>query len=110
MIISYPLVRLISASSNGLLWLLGIRKDNEKENALSNEELRTVVHEAGSLVSRNYRSMLLNILDLEKVSVDDVMVPHTEIVGIDIENDIDDIRAVIIKSEHTLFSIGYLTQ
>ena len=105
MIISYPLVRLISASSNGLLWLLGIREDNEKENALSNEELRTVVHEAGTLVSRNYRSMLLNILDLEKVSVDDVMVPHTEIIGIDIENSIEDIRSIIIKSEHTLLPI-----
>tara|TARA_B110000008_G_scaffold190795_1_gene189537 strand:+ start:28 stop:708 length:681 start_codon:yes stop_codon:yes gene_type:complete len=49
--------------------------------------------------------MLLNILDLEKVSVDDVMVPHTEIIGIDIENSIEDIRSTIIKSEHTLLPI-----
>jgi Mg2+/Co2+ transporter CorB len=45
--------------------------------------------------------MLLNILDLEKVTVDDVLVPHNEIVGIDLDEDIDAIAAVIRNSEHT---------
>ena len=45
--------------------------------------------------------MLINILDLEKVTVDDVMVPHNEIVGIDLEDSMDDIRSVIRDSEHT---------
>tara|TARA_B100000809_G_C15053808_1_gene499929 strand:- start:507 stop:1355 length:849 start_codon:yes stop_codon:yes gene_type:complete len=105
MIISYPIVRLISATSNALLWLVGVRANDEKDGALNNEELRTVVREAGTLVSRNYRSMLLNILDLEKVTVDDVMVPHTEIIGIDIQDSIDEIRAIILKSEHTLLPV-----
>ena len=105
MIISYPIVRLISATSNALLWLVGVRANDEKDGALNNAELRTVVREAGTLVSRNYRSMLLNILDLEKVTVDDVMVPHTEIIGIDIQDSIDEIRAIILKSEHTLLPV-----
>jgi Mg2+/Co2+ transporter CorB len=105
MIILYPIVRLISATSNALLWLVGVRANDEKDGALNNEELRTVVREAGTLVSRNYRSMLLNILDLEKVTVDDVMVPHTEIIGIDIQDNIDEIRATIHRSEHTLLPV-----
>jgi len=105
MIISYPIVWLISATSNSILWLIGIRNINKTENSLSSEELRTVVREAGTLISRKYRSMLLNILDLEKVSVDDVMVPHTEIIGINIKENIQDIRKTIQGSEHTLLPV-----
>jgi Mg2+/Co2+ transporter CorB len=105
MIISYPVVRLISALSNGLLWIIGVRTDDAKESSINNDELRTIVHEAGTLITRNYRSMLLNILDLEKVTVDDVMVPHTEVLGIDIQDDISEIREVIINSEHTLLPV-----
>ena len=82
MLISYPMVWLISETSNLILWLIGFRQKNNNESSLSNDELRTIVREAGTLISRKYRSMLLNILDLEKMSVDDVMVPHTEISGI----------------------------
>ena len=105
MIISYPVVRLISSLSNGLLWIIGVRTDDAKESSINNDELRTIVHEAGTLITRNYRSMLLNILDLEKVTVDDVMVPHTEVIGIDIQDDISEIREVIINSEHTLLPV-----
>ena len=105
MLISYPMVWLISETSNAILWLLGFRQSNYRESSLSNEELRTVVREAGTLISRKYRSMLLNILDLEKVTVDDVMVPHTEISGINMEEDIDEIRETILRSEHTLLPV-----
>jgi len=101
LIITYPFVWLVSAMSNGVLWLLGVRDKEAQLHSLSNEELRTVVYEAGSLISRKYRNMLINILDLEKVSVDDVMVPHNEIVGIDLDEDIDEITSVIRDSEHT---------
>ena len=105
MLISYPMVWLISETSNAILWLLGFRQTRDKESSLSNEELRTVVREAGTLISRKYRSMLLNILDLEKVTVDDVMVPHTEISGINMEEDIEEIREIILRSEHTLLPV-----
>jgi len=105
MLVSYPMVWLISETSNAILWVLGFRQNKDRESSLSNEELRTVVREAGTLISRKYRSMLLNILDLEKVTVDDVMVPHTEISGINMEEDIEEIRETILRSEHTLLPV-----
>lgn len=99
--VAYPVVWLVSIMANGVLWLLGVRGDQVGNNALSSEELRTIVFEAGSLISRKYRSMLINILDLEKVTVDDVMVPHNEIAGIDMDEDLDQIFDVIRNSEHT---------
>ena len=101
LIVTYPLVWLISMISNGVLWLLGVRGSDATLRSLSNEELRTIVYEAGTMISRKYRSMLINILDLEKVTVDDVMVPHNEIVGIDLEDDFDSVLDVIRNSEHT---------
>lgn len=97
----YPIVWLISMLSNGVLWLLGVRSSDSGLRSLSNEELRTIVYEANTLISRKYRSMLLNILDLEKVTVDDVMVPHNEIVGIDLDDEETEIHGVIRDSEHT---------
>ena len=99
--IVYPLVWMTNIASNGVLFLLGVRHDDVEGDALSREELRTVVHEAGARISTQYKQMLISILDLEKVTIDDVMVPHTEIVGIDLDDKIDDITDVIEKSEHT---------
>jgi Mg2+/Co2+ transporter CorB len=99
--IVYPLVWLTNAASNGVLFLLGVRDDDVEGDALSREELRTVVHEAGTRISTRYRQMLVSILDLEQVTIDDVMVPHNEIVGIDLDDDMEEISGVIQKSEHT---------
>lgn len=99
--VTYPLVWLTNVLSNGVLFILGLRSRDGDGDALSREELRTVVFEAGSRISRKYRSMLINILDLEKVTVDDVMVPHNEIVGIDLDDDLSDIRTAIKDSDHT---------
>ena len=97
----YPLVWLVNALSNGVLYILGHRRSDHDGDALSAEELRTVVYEARARISGRYRSMLLNILDLEKVTVDDVMVPHNEIAGIDLDDDIETIIDVIRNSRHT---------
>ena len=101
MLVTYPVVWLISVISNGVLWLLGVRGNEATLSSLSNEELRTIVYEAGTLISRKYRSMLINILDLEKVTVDDVMVPRSEIVGIDLDAEFAELLDVIRNSEHT---------
>ena len=99
--LAYPFVWLINMCSNALLFLLGVRGKDAQLHSLTQEELRTLVYEAGSRISTRYRQMLISILDLEKVTVDDVMVPHNEIVGIDLDSDIDDIQRVIAESEHT---------
>ena len=99
--ITYPLVWLTNVASNGVLYLFGVRDNRAPSQSLSREELRTVVHEAGGRISNRYRQMLISILDLEKVTVDDIMVPHNEIVGIDLNDDIHVIERIIATSQHT---------
>jgi Mg2+/Co2+ transporter CorB len=99
--ITYPIVWLTNVASNGVLFLLGVRSSDSGLQPLTREELRTVVHEAGGRISSRYQQMLLSILDLEKVTVDDVMVPHNEIIGIDLDDEITEIEGIIASSEHT---------
>lgn len=99
--ITYPLVWLTNICANGVLFLFGVRSGHSELQALTREELRTVVHEAGSRISTRYRTMLLSILDLEKVTVDDVMVPHNEIIGIDLDDDDVEIEQIVSSSQHT---------
>lgn len=98
--ISYPFVWLVNSIANGMLQLFGVRHDEAGEDHLSVEELRTVVHE-GSQIAGKHQDMMLGVLDLEKVTVDDIMVPRTEIVGIDIEDDMDEIVSQIRSVQHT---------
>ena len=99
--ITYPIVWLTNAASNGVLFLFGVRRGDTGLQPLTREELRTVVHEAGGRIAGRYQQMLLSILDLERVTVDDVMVPHNEIIGIDLNDEIAEIEEIIFKSEHT---------
>ena len=99
--ITYPIVWLTNVMSNGVLWLFGVRGGHTGLQSLTREELRTVVFEAGARISTRYRSMLLSILDLEQVSIDDVMVPHNEIVGIDLDDEVEEIEEIIANSQHT---------
>jgi len=99
--ITYPLVWLISTTANGVLWVLGVRDSDTHSHALTQEELRTIVHDAGSRISNRYRRMLISILDLERVTVDDVMVPHNEIIGIDLDDEPEEIESIINTSEHS---------
>ncbi|MCH8866370.1 MAG: HlyC/CorC family transporter [Proteobacteria bacterium] len=99
--ITYPLVWLINNAANGVLWLLGVRDNTAHSHALTREELRTIVHDASSRISNRYRRMLISILDLERVTVDDVMIPHNEIIGIDLNDEPEEIAAIINASNHS---------
>lgn len=99
--IFYPFVRFINFLSNGLLNLFGIKTDSDENNHLSQEELRSVVNEAGALIPKRHQKMLLSILDLENVTVDDIMVPRNEIAGIDLDDDIESIFEKVRISSHT---------
>jgi len=87
----YPLVWVVNALANGTLRAVGLRPQGGSSDSLSSEELRTVVYEAGNLIPKNRQEMLVNILDLEKVTVDDIMVPRSEIQGVDLDGAWDDI-------------------
>lgn len=101
----YPLVWLINALSNGLLKLLGVQVSKQKALSMSREELRTVVHEATGRISSQHQSMLLGILDLEKVTIEDIMIPRNEIIGIDINNEWDAIKGQLASTQHTFLPV-----
>lgn len=95
----YPLVWFINTISNGLLRLLGINVSGHVVEPLNREELRSIVNEGTGKVLP-YQRMLLGILDLNKVTVDDVMIPHHKIMGIDLNDKWDQVLQMIAKSKH----------
>lgn len=101
MVLLYPAVWTINAISNGLLTLFRINPHSREDTAISSEELRTIVNEAGALIPRRHQDMLVSILDLEKVTVDDIMVPRNEIYGIDVTQDWKTISRRLLQSPHT---------
>lgn len=96
----YPVVWALNVIVGGILRLLGVRPDQIASHSLSAEELRTVVAEAGVMVPRRHQRMLLSILDLDAVTVDDIMVPRQEIVGLDLDRSWEENLAIIQTSEH----------
>lgn len=97
-IVMLPLVWLLNSVTRILMRMVGIKVDNVVSAALSKDELRTIVNESRSQISRRHQDMLLSVLDLEKVSVNDIMVPRNEIVGIDIN---DDWKAIVRQLTHS---------
>ncbi len=95
-----PLVRLVNLIANGVIRLLGVPPD-AAGNQLSKEELRTVVNEAGAMIPERHQAMLLGILDLEKVTAEDIMVPRNEISGIDLDEPIEDIEDFLENTHFT---------
>ena len=101
MFIGYPFVWLINQFTNTLFKVLKIDPKQADSMHLTQDELRTVVLESGALIPNTHQAMLLGILDLEQVTVDDIMVPRGEIAGIDIEDDWDEIIDLLHNSQHT---------
>ena len=82
----FPFVVAVNWITNGLLMLIGISPEQRQEHSLSSEELRTVVNESGAMLAKRDQNMLVGILDLDKVTVEDIMIPRNELVGIDIND------------------------
>jgi len=91
LILLYPLVWFTNLITNRLLNLFGIKPDDSMSDAINSEELRMALKEAGGLIPKRHKRMLMSILDLEKVTVDDVMVPRNEIDGLNINAPLSDI-------------------
>lgn len=100
--IFYPLVAGVNFITNNMMRLIGINPTAASKDTLTAEELRTVVHEAGSLIPSRHQEMLLSILDLEKVTVDDIMIPRNDIASIDINDDLNAILKRLSNMQHTL--------
>jgi Mg2+/Co2+ transporter CorB len=99
--VMFPLVWLVNLMANSILKLLGIYQEDSEGQALSREELKTVVNEAGAMIPHKHQRMLLSILDLEKTYVEDIMVPRTQLDGIDIDASISEILDQLQQSPYT---------
>jgi Mg2+/Co2+ transporter CorB len=97
----YPFVIAVNWITNGILAILGISSEQREQHSLSSEELRTVVNESGAMLKSRDQDMLVGILDLENVTVEDIMIPRNELVGIDINDEWKRIQKKLTQSNHT---------
>jgi len=107
--ICYPLVWIINTIANGMLKAFGISAQSQQQEHLDSDELRTVVNEAAAMIPRRHKKMLINILDLEKVTVNDIMVPRNEIVGINLNDAWEEIVEDLKHTEHTRMPVYHDT-
>ncbi|MGZ8240519.1 MAG: HlyC/CorC family transporter [Methylobacter sp.] len=98
--IFYPIVWIINLFVNLLLRIFRLDVNNNHDK-LNKEELKSIIAEAESIMPTRYQKMLLGILDLESATVEDVMTPRNEIIGIDLELSIEEIITQIKTSPHT---------
>lgn len=96
----YPIVWLLNLFVIAIFKLFGIKIEKNIIEHLTHEELRTVVHEAGGRLLIEHQDILLKALDLQKITVNDIMIPYHEIQGIDLEDDWDTILEKITLSHH----------
>ena len=97
----YPVVWIVNAISNLLLRIVGVNPKKAKKDTLDKDELKSIVSDTDHLLPARYQNMLIRILDLESASVEDIMTQRKEIVGIDLEDPIDDIIEQLRNSPHT---------
>jgi Mg2+/Co2+ transporter CorB len=97
----YPIIEFVNIFVNLLLRLFGINVKAHGMESLSKDELKVVIAEAESFMPARYHKMLMGILELESATVEDIMTPRNEIVGIDMEAPLEDIIDKIKTSPHT---------
>ena len=87
LILLYPFVFIINLIANSIIKIMGL-KENVAKSSLSSEELKTVLSESSIKFPKPHLKMLESIIDLEKATVEDIMIPRSDIYGIDISDDI----------------------
>lgn len=102
----HPVVSVASAMVKGLLWLVRIRiETDQSRHKMTLEELRTLVLDAEHFLPRKHQKMLLNLVDLERITVNDVMVPRNQIESLNIDSPPDTLREQIITCHHSLLPV-----
>ncbi|MDP1995631.1 MAG: CNNM domain-containing protein [Gallionella sp.] len=102
----HPVVSVATALVKGMLWLLRIRiETDQSKQKITLEELRGLVLDAGHFLPRKHQKMLLNLVDLERITVNDVMIPRNQVEALDINANANELRQQIITSHHTLLPV-----
>jgi Mg2+/Co2+ transporter CorB len=99
--VMWPVVWMINVMANGVLRLFGVHMKPGQRSALNTDELRSVVSEAGSLIPANHQRMLLNLLDLERTTVEDIMIPRNEIVVLDLNEPWNEVVEQLVHGSFT---------
>ena len=97
----YPFVWVVNLFANSILRLFGVDPKENVLTSLSHEELRTAVDDEGTSISSEHQQMLLGVLDLEKITTDDIMIPKNEIAGIDLEDEWEEIVTQLKNISYT---------
>ena len=96
-----PVVWMVNKLTNAVISLLGFDPNKDRDDGLDTEELKSLVDVSGHKLSDSNQGMLKGILDLENVTVEDIMIPRNEIKGLDLEDSIEDLMNTIVSSEYT---------
>jgi len=99
--LAYPIVWFFNLFVSGLLWALRLKASSSQTHTLGIEELRTLVLEGGNFLPQKHQNMLLNLFDLESITVEDVMIPRSQIEALDIDAPAEEIRRRIASCNHT---------
>ena len=97
----YPVVLLVNRLSNLLVHLAGVNPKQKRSDDLGAEELKTVVNESANSIPDEHQGMLINVLELENATVEDILIPRNEVVGIDLESDLQIILKQLREVDYT---------
>ena len=97
----YPVIWFVNLFVQSLLWLLRLSPQGAKEHKISMPELRTLVLEASGFIPKKHQSVLLNLFELEEITVDDVMTPRSQIEAINLAAEPDILWQQLTTSHHT---------
>ena len=100
-LVTRPALWLTNTLAYGFLGIFGVGRERSSAHSLSADELRTVVSEAAPVIPARHRQMLLSILDLGRVTVNDIMIPRQEIAAIDVNESWEDILDQLRQTPHT---------
>ena len=100
-----PVVVFINFFSKYILKLFNVNKKSKASDNLSNEEIKTIIQESSNKITENYEEMVLNLLDLQEVTVEHAMIPKNDVEGIDIDNTKKNINEKLISINHTRIPI-----
>ena len=100
-----PIIMVINVITKGILRILGIKDNKINQELLTKDEIKLIVKESSQRIPKSHEDMIVNMLDLEKVKVEDAMIPRSEVYAVDIDDELPIITEKLTKSKHTRIPI-----
>jgi Mg2+/Co2+ transporter CorB len=97
----YPIVWFVNLFSLAILWVLRFKQPGGEAHRLSQEELRTLVLEHSHFLPKKHQSILVNLFDLERITIEDVMTPRAQIEAVDLDAPAETLLGQLTTSYHT---------